>query len=340
MKPAKLKPFSVELATIYNYNQHQMKFNHLLLIGILTFALQISYAQKPENGKVIITGSRFTYPLLEKWIEEFKKEYPEVPFRILVRGNSNADSANLIINAHKLHPEEIRGGNYVVNIGKYALLPVANAKNPLVPEWNKKGLKVKQLKKMFFLKVDPYQEAEEPIIKQKKGYEPTVYTRAQKACAPITYARHYGFEQEHILGKVIGGDDKHLITAIENDTNGITYNNLGFIYDLRTRKVKPSISVVPLDLNGNGKLDQEENIYGTLDELIQQLETQKLPLIVTEQVNITYPGQINESNRNLTLFIGWILNNGQKFNHEFGFLDFDPATLAKQKEILAASVAK
>ena len=90
------------------------------------------FAQKPENGKIIITGSRFAYPLVEKWIAEFKKEYPEVPFRIIARGGTNVDSANLIINAHKLRTEEIKAGNYVVNIGRYALLPVANARNPLV----------------------------------------------------------------------------------------------------------------------------------------------------------------------------------------------------------------
>jgi phosphate transport system substrate-binding protein len=304
-----------------------------LLISISVFS------QKAENGKIIITGSRFTYPLVEKWIAEFSKEYPEIPFRIIPRGGVNTDSANLVINAHKLKQEEIKGGNYVVNIGKYALLPVANAKNPLVPEWKKKGIKEKTFKKLFFLKYDPYAEIEDKP-KEKNVYKPTVYTRAQKACAPITFATHYGFNQEDILGKPIGGDDKHLITAIEKDTNGITYNSLVNIYDLNTREVKNKLSIIPIDLNGNGKLDAEENFYEKLDDVISKLETQKIPEIPVEYINISYPSQIIESNKNISIFLDWVLTKGQKYTHELGFLDFEPLELQKQKDILSASTLK
>lgn len=311
---------------------------------LLLFILQVSiftFAQKPENGKVIITGSRFTYPLVEKWIAEFKKEYPDVPFRIIARGGLNVDSANLIINAHKLHPEEIKGGNYVVNIGRYALLPVANAKNPLVKEWQRKGLKEKQLKKLFFKKYDPFASEEETKEKDKDEYKPVIYTRAQKACAPITFASNYGFVQDDIVGKPIGGDDKHLILAIEKDTNGLTYSNLNLIYDVATRLPKEKLAVAPIDLNGNGKLDEDEAAtYSNLDNLIGKLEKGKYPQIPIEYINISYPSQVIESNRNISLFLDWVLSKGQKFNHELGFLDFEPEVLAKQREILNASINK
>lgn len=203
-----------------------IKTTAFTLFVILQLISKSSFSQTAADGKVVITGTRFSYPLVEKWIAEFKKEYPNVPFRLITRGNLNVDSANLIINAHKLHPEEIKGGNYVVNIGRYALLPVTNAKNPLVAEWSKKGIKEKQLKKLFFKKYDPFADEEEVKEKHKNEYKPTLYTRAQKACAPISFARHFGFKQDDILGKPIGGDDKHLITAIENDTNVFTYSNL------------------------------------------------------------------------------------------------------------------
>ncbi len=318
-----------------------MKSIARLVLSFLStvFIAQIGYAQSASNGKVILTGTRFTYPLIEKWIAEFQKEYPTVTFRLITRGSLNADSANLIVNAHKLHPEEIKGGNYVVNIGRYALLPVANAKNPLVAEWNQKGLKEKELKRLFFQKYDPYSD-DEPKEKNKNAYKPTLYTRAQKACAPISFARNYGFEQDDILGKPIGGDDKHLLTAIENDTNGITYNNLGFIYDLQTRKVKNKLAVVPIDLNSNGKLDEDEKFYGTLDDVIYHLEHEKSSEIPVEYLNISYQSQAVETNKNLSLFLNWVLTKGQQFNHAYGFLDFEPETLTKQKQIFEASLTK
>jgi phosphate transport system substrate-binding protein len=315
----------------------------LLAIGLLSVILGnpvTGYSQTASNGKIILTGTRFSYPLIEKWIEEFKKEYPEVPFRLITRGSLNTDSANLIVNAHKLHPEEIKGGNYVVNIGRFALLPVANSKNPLLPEWDKKGLKEKELKKLFFLKYDPFGDEEEVKDKHKNAYKPTLYTRAQKACAPISFARNYGFEQDDILGKPIGGDDKHLLMAIENDTNGITYNNLGFIYDLKTRKVKNKLAVIPLDLNSNGKLDEEETFYNTLDEVIRHLEKEKPSEIAIEHLNISYQSQAVETNKNLSLFVNWVLTKGQQYNHAYGFLEFEPESLTKQIQIFEASLGK
>lgn len=313
-----------------------MKTKILFVFSILSLLLTSVYAQKSD--KVIVTGSRFTYPLLEKWIAEFKKEYPDVQFHLIARGNVGTDSANLIINAHKLRPEEIKGGSYVVNVGRYAILPVANAKNAAFEEWAVKGIKEKELKKLFFHKYDPFADEEvKDKSKDKSKYHPTIYTRAQKACAPISFARNYGFEQEDIIGKVIGGDDHHLISAIEKDTNGLTYNNLGFIYDLNTRKVKNKIAVVPVDFNSNGKLDIEEKIYDNLDQLITSIESNP-KLAATEYVNISYAGQVIETNPNVNLFLNWVLTNGQKYNHALGFLDFEPNVLAKQKEILVTSI--
>ena len=313
-----------------------MKRKLTVTIFFIAMAFSFAKAQKAENGKVIITGSRFVYPLLDQWIAEFGKEYPEVKFRLIPRGGPNVDSANLIINAHTLYESEIKPGYKVVNISRYAILPVANAKSQLAKEAQEKGIKEAQLKKLFFKKYDPF-AAKKVEKSNDKSAKPVLYTRAQKACAPTTFARNYGFEQDDIIGKPIGGDDKHLIVAIEKDTNGVTYNSLGLIYDLNTRQVKPGIAVLPIDLNNNGKLDDNEKFYNNLDEVIARLEQKTLSEIPVSFVNVSYPLNIDASNKNLSLFLSWILENGQKFNHEYGYLDFEKNTLADQKEILSQS---
>lgn len=320
-----------------------MKIKFLLII--LTFSLSLSkiYSQKTTDEKIIITGSRFTYPLIEQWITAFKEVHPEVQFKIIPRGGPNVDSANLVFNAHKLRPEEIKAGYYTINIARYALLPFANSKNPAVGQWQKKGIKEKDLKKIYFKKYDPYttqeQESKEKA-KDKNAYHPVVYTRAQKACAPIAFASHYGFEQDDILGKPIGGDDKHLITAVERDSNGISYNNLNLLYDANTRLVKKNLSIIPLDLNENGRLESEENFYEKLDDVITKLETSKIPEIPLEYVNILYSTQTIENNANVVLFLEWVFAAGQKYNHQLGFLEFEAGSLEKQKEIFEASQNK
>ena len=307
----------------------------IYLLGFNSHAQDVT----KENNKIILTGSRFTYPLLNKWIEEYKKKNPEADFRLIPRGSAHVDSANLVINAHELSPEEIKPNSKVVNIGRYVILPVANEKNPLLPKYSEKGFDTKELKQLFFKKYDPLASLEEePTGRKKEKYHPTLYTREQKACAPTTFARNFGFEQQDILGKSIGGDDNHLITAIKKDTNGITYNNLGFIYDIKTRKEVSGVKVIPIDINGNNKIDQEENFYNTLDDVIQKLETTKIPEITVGNINVSALKSDLDSNKDLSDFLTWILEEGQQYGHEYGFLSLEQNAITEQKEILLSSV--
>lgn len=319
----------------------KLRVIYLVYIAAIALSLVGSYAnaQEASNGKVLITGSRFTYPLVEKWISEFKKQYPNVPVRILPRGSASADSGNLIINAHKLQKEEIKTNYTVINIGRYAILPVANAKNQLyVNDYSKNGISPKEIKALYFQEYDAFESTEEKKDKKKKDvHEPLLYTREQKACAPTAFSNFYGLKQENLKGKGILGDDKHLINAIKQDTNGITYNVLGYIYNTNTRKVNDGIAVLPIDQNNNNKLDENENIFADLDNVISKIETGDQKQIPTDFVNISYPTQFDESTNNLKLFVQYILTEGQKFNHQFGFLDFAPESLAKQRELAEAS---
>lgn len=306
-----------------------------LSTGLALFALQ-GVAQTTSNGKVLITGSRFTYPLVEKWIAGFQSKYPGVEVRILPRGSASADSGNLVINAHQLTKEEIKPNYTVIDIGKYALLPIANPHSALAKEHTARGIKEKELKAYYFEEYDAFAD-DTKEKKSKTKFNPLVYTREQKACAPTAFANFYGFKQENIKGKGISGDDKHLIPALKRDTNGISYNNLGYIYDLKTRQVQPGIAVLPIDLDNNGKLTEDENIYANLDAVIAKIESGKAPEIPVAYVNISYPTEFNEKTNNLKLFVQYILNEGQALNHQFGFLDFEPENLAKQKQLAEAS---
>lgn len=172
---------------------------------------------------------------------------------------------------------------------------------------------------------------------KRTDFTPTVFTREEKACAPTAFAIHYGYKQENIKGNRISGDDKFLIYALKKDSSAISYNNPGYVYDLITRKVLDGVTVLPYDLNENAKVDEEENFYNTLDELITGAELITSKKIPVEYVNVSYPKVISEENNNLRLFLEYILTEGQKFNHQFGFLNQDEAYLAKLKEAFKSS---
>ena len=294
-------------------------------ILLLIFVIYTSYLHaQNSNDKVIITGTRFTYPIIEKWIYEFKKSYPDVPVSLAPLGSPAADSANLKISSHDIEKSDLKEGDNYVAVAKYGLMPIANAKSPLVPYYKNKGLQEKDINELFFTDNST----------KDKNY--VVYTREKKSCAPISFAAYYGHSFLELSGVKVPGDDKDLLKALKKDSLGVSYNNLGYVYNVRTRKLEEGIAVLPLDLNHNGKIDSDENYYATLDEVIKKYENTQSKLLATEDVNIIYSK--TSPTPNITVFLNWVLNEGQKYNHEVGFLNFNASELNKQKIALKTNI--
>ena len=97
------------------------------------------------------------------------------------------------------------------------------------------------------------------------------------------------------------------------------------------------ITVVPFDLDGNGKLDADENFYGSLDDVIKNVENAKSTVIPVEYVTISFPKETGAQNPNVKLFLDYVLTQGQQFSHQFGFLNLEEQHLAKQREALTQS---
>ena len=310
----------------------------LTLVAIAASLISV-HAQDKDNSKqnyVYLTGTRFTYPLVEKWISAYTRENPDTKVRLLKKGE-NTDSANVTIISHKLDNTQLKESNLYIQVAEYALLPIANQANPFAQKVVKDGIEEKQLKELFIKGEDESFLSQEELAKLHQKNHFTVYTRANAACASISFADHFGNTWESIKGKGISGDDKYLLSAVLKDTNGLSYNNLGYLYDLQTRKPIKGIAILPIDINQNGKLDQEEKIYENLDQVIAYLENNPDEKgIPTAYVNFVFDK--NKNNDALQPFLNWVLTEGQKYNHEFGFFTYGPKILAKQVKTIQQAV--
>jgi len=312
------------------------------IIPVLALAAALSLtafgqqAEKKQTDYVYLTGTRFTYPLIEKWIAEYKKENPGARIALFKLGGPSTDSANVHIVSHKLDEKALKETDTYVQVAEYALLPIANAANPIVKKTALTGIDGSRFKELFIKgKDDGLLTDEEQAQKQAKNPS-LVYTRATASCASISFADHFGYVWGDINGKGVSGDDKNLLQAVQKDTNGLSYNNLGYIYDLKTRLPVKGIAVLPIDLNQNGKLDPSEHIYDNLDQVIGYLENnpdeKEIP---TAYVNLIFDK--SQSNAALQPFLSWVLTKGQQYNHEVGFFNASPKFLAKQLKSLPAT---
>lgn len=281
---------------------------------ILIISSNIHLNAQKTKEYVLLSGTRFTYPLLEKWVEEFKKSNPQARIRLQYSKAAN-DSINLKVIAHTLGKEESKPDETYIKVSKYALLPIANERNADLKKAFKKGFKQEDLKKAFFNDSSSYFQEN-----TKKQFSSTIYARTGVACSSIAFAHHFGLLPSEIKGKKISGEDQYLTSAIQKDTTGLTYNNLGYIFDFNQRVPVKGIKVIPIDLNENGKIDKEEQIFDNLDNITNYLEeNQGDKSIPTDYISFIF--KKNASNETLNKFVNWVLSEGQKYNHAYGFLN-------------------
>jgi len=301
----------------------------LLATGALLGAASFSFAQEASQNKVVITGVRFAYPLVEKWIKQYTTEYPKSQIVIESRTVTDPEKYDLLIEAYD-QERLVKEEREFISIGRYALLPIANTKSAFAKEYAEKGLNEKTYKQVFFH--DIYAEKDKTITAPF-----TIYTRLQKAGAPVTFAKYFGYEQQQIKGKTIAGADEHLIKALLKDETGITYTVPGLAYDLTTRKAVEGLSIIPVDLDGNGRVSKDEKLADNLDQVLERLETEKVKNVPVEYLHFS----INKSNNNpeAKRFLLWVASHGEADLHAFGYLHADPKRLQAEKEKLEKFLA-
>ena len=268
---------------------------------------------RAEQNIVVITGNRFSYPLVQKWIDEYNKTNPNAQIVIESRGTSDPARYDILVEAYE---QAVKQTRQYVYAARYAILPVANSKSAFAKTYADKGLDTDLIKQIFFHDIFADQEKQKPI---KLPF--TVYTRLQKAGAPIVFSKYFKHQQKDIKGTVIAGADEHLLKALLRDSVGVSYLPLQLIYNVSTKTTVDGITVLPVDLNGNGKVGDDEKIFASLEKVISHLESAESD----DRKNIPI-GSLHLSVDNKTTnsdaieFLKWVKENGQQYIHEFGYL--------------------
>ena len=285
---------------------------------------------------VRVTGVRFAYPLVQKWIDDFNKEYPDIQVIIESRGSSDPSQYDVLIEAYE-HSDEIKKSREYIYFARYAILLVANSSSKFAAKYGDKGLNKDLILQLFFHDIYADKENQREINDQY-----TIYTRLQKAGLPITFSNYFGYEQKDVKGKAIAGADEHLLKAILRDSTGVSYLPLSLIYDDETKKVKNGLTVLPVDLNGNDKVNDEEKFYEELSVVTKRLDNASLKQ--TKNVPIEYLHfSVDKKgvSADAITFLRWVVRNGEKDLHDFGYLNPEPQRLEMDKfEQFASKRAK
>jgi len=272
------------------------------------------------QGTIRVSGAWALYPMMVSWGEEFRKIYPKVRIDISAGGagkgavDALAGLVDIGMVSREINPEEVRQGAFYVPVVKDAVFPTLNEGNPVLS----KGLAQKGVRKQTF--VDLWIRGKDLTWGEVAGMtskdKVRVYTRSDSCGAAETWAQYLERKKQEDLQGVGVYGDPGLAEAVRKDIFGIGYNNLNYAYDFKTGLPPKGLSIIPIDVNENGRVDPEEDLR-TKTKAIQAVSSGHYPSPPARDLYLITKDGFKGVTKS---FVLWILTDGQKYVDENGYI--------------------
>lgn len=308
---------------------------------ILVFAFVLSACGGPQTGSAAggrqgtlsVSGAFAIYPLMVTWAEAYQADHPGVRIDISAggAGKGMADTLSGAVDigmvSREIKPAELEQGAFGIPIARDAVFVTANAQNPALPDLFSHGLTAEKLAELYL-----YEQTvtwDQISGGAGAGQEVHVYTRSDSAGAAEIFALYFGATQEELRGVGVFGDPG-ILEAVIKDPLGIGYNNLNYVFDAETGLPVSGAAVVPLDINGDGRIDEAEKIE-TKSQAIAAVAENRYPSPPARTLYLVTKGKPAGL---LADFLSWILTDGQVYVGEAGYVALPESTLNTALESL------
>jgi glycine cleavage system H lipoate-binding protein len=200
-------------------------------------------------------------------------------------------------------------------VGRDVTVPVMNAKNPLREEIIKSGITASGLVKI----IESTQPQNWGMLlsgTQIKAGVPVQFYYVNDPSVISGLAHFVGIKQLKISGIMVN-NEQEMISAIQKDQNALGFCRLIQIIDPASQKIAENIQLVPIDKNGNGKIDYMEAIYDNLQDFSRGVWIGKYPKELSGSIYSV--ASVKPGNKTELAFLNWVMTDGQQFLNTNGY---------------------
>jgi phosphate transport system substrate-binding protein len=307
----------------------------LLVLAVAALGLSPAAAQdKPLKGKISMSGAWALYPMAMKWVEEFTKAYPGVKIDVQAggAGKGMADVLSGMVDigmvSRDVHPAEVDKGALALAVTKDAVVATVNARNPRLKDILARGITADKVSGLW---ITAEMTTWGRVLGTADKTPVHVFTRSDACGAAETWAAYMGKRQEDLEGVGVYGDPG-VADAVRRDPVSVGYNNVNFAYDAKTKLPVEGLAILPLDLNGNGRLDPEESFYADRDQLCGAIAEGRYPSPPARDLFFVTKGV--PASEVVRAFLRWVLTEGQAFVADTGYIGLSQEKLRKGLALL------
>lgn len=313
-------------------NMNAMKNTILLFIGLLLIHFcNFSYCINENNingvtknkvsseGSITIQCSPDLYNLTSKWASEYGKLNPGIRVNVIKNtGTGNDDNlkpeGNLFFFSNESVSSLKNDAVWRMVVGRDAIVPVINSKNPLLKEINEQGISSDDLTRLF---KSPDNLQWGSLLENGKDI-PLHYFKTNDKSTNSNLSAFLNQDQIPDIGMNVN-DGREMIAAIQKDPYGLGFCRMKDLLDINGQSIPDNIKLLPIDKNGNGRIDNFEKIYHDQNAFMRGVWIGKYPVALSR--NIYSVSSAKPTSEVEVAFLKWVLTDGQQFLNQNGYFD-------------------
>ncbi len=290
----------------------------LLLSCINTISKATSGDTNSSSGSINVTASPEFYDLTMKWANEYCRLNPTQKINVSKASENNVSemigSGQIGFISEELYQKLNDHSAWRMVVGRDVIVPVMNAKNPLLNEICLKGITINELVKII---TNPENGNWGNLIGGGQKAAIHFYTTNDQSTQSVL--RNFQSSNHPINTGIQSLTSAEMISAIQKDPNAFGFCNLTQITDPDNKNLIEGLKFVPIDKNGNGKIDYMEDIYANVESFTRGVWIGKYPKALSS--NIYSVSSTNPDDATEVAFLKWVLTDGQSYLNENGYSD-------------------
>ena len=304
-----------------------MKTRICLLLGLLLLIcsqanskdVNTANVQTREGAFEVFTSPEL-YELTMKWAAEYTNLNPNLKISV-TKSSDNEISAILEkgsgigIVADKSSALFRSQSRWNMVVGHDIIVPIMNAANPLRDQIIRNGITSAGLARIF---ENPGKQTWGMLTGNTQNIAdlPIHYYATDDASLKLGVGKFLNVSQPDNYG-VKTATTREMISAIQKDPGGFGFCKLIQITDPNNQSITENIQLIPIDKNGNGKIDYMENIYENMQAFARGVWIGKYPKALSG--NIYTVSSAKPKNNAELAFLKWIISDGQQYLNTSGF---------------------
>ena len=303
------------------------------VIAILIISISgLSGCVQQDEKTIKVSGAFAMFPMMGIWVEEYQKIHSDITIDVSAQGAGKGMSdilgglADIGMISREIDPAEISQGVFWVSVVEDAVVATINAQNPVIDIILENGLTREQLEGVFITgSITTWGQ----LVNTSNTDPILVFTRSDSCGAAETWAKYLGdYTQDDFTDKATKvKDDPGVAGSVKSNVNGIGYNNINYVYSSETKQPFEGLLPVPLDINSNGVLDEDENFYTTRDDILDAILYDDYPSPPSRFLHLATKGNFTGITYD---FVYWILTSGQQFVRDGGYTVLSQTILNQQ----------